>query len=119
MRSHLSYAPCKTHVHHRGTITTPTSCTVHSISRTFQGLASSATAQPGIGFSVAEILDPANFKRSYGSSEKDADREPAGLLLRLLIISCLLCPLPFIYWELSRKFQSVVSNSKHTSIFFR
>src|SRR6218665_1319383 len=34
------------------------------------------------------------------------------LLLRLLIISCLLYPLPFIYLELSRKFQSVVSNCK-------
>ena len=28
-----------------------------------------------------------------------------GLLLRLLVISCLLYPLPFIYLELSRKFQ--------------
>ena len=36
------------------------------------------TVQRGIGFSVAEILDPANFKRSYRSSEKDADREPAA-----------------------------------------
>ena len=27
---------------------------------------------------MAEILDPANSKRSYGSSEKDADREPAA-----------------------------------------
>jgi len=39
------------------------------------------------------------------------------LLLRLLVISRLLYPLPFIYLELSRKFQSVVSNCKHTSIF--
>src|SRR6218665_2659674 len=78
MNSHLSYAPGKTHVHHGGTITPPASCTVRSISRTFQGLASSATAQRGIGFSVAEILDLANFKRSYGSSEKDADRKPAS-----------------------------------------
>src|SRR6218665_2761213 len=38
------------------------------------------------------------------------------LLLRLLVISCLLYPLPFIYLELSRKFQSVVSNCMHTSI---
>src|SRR6218665_2322800 len=38
-----------------------------------------------------------------------------GLLLRLLVIPCLLYPLPFIYLELSRKFQSVVSNCKHTS----
>src|SRR6218665_524870 len=35
------------------------------------------------------------------------------LMLRLLVISCLLYPLPFIYLELSRKLQSVVSNSKH------
>ena|SRR6218665_3008186 len=42
-----------------------------------------------------------------------------GSQLRLLlpVISCLLYPLPFIYLELSRKFQSVVSNCKHTSIF--
>src|SRR6218665_2199914 len=39
-----------------------------------------------------------------------------GLLLRLLAISCILYPLPFIYLELSQKFQSVVSNCKHTSI---
>src|SRR6218665_1718612 len=32
------------------------------------------------------------------------------LLLRLMVISCLLYPRPFIYLELSRKFQSVVSN---------
>jgi len=43
--------------------------------------ASSATAQRGIGFSLAEILDPANFKRSYGSSEKDAYREPAAAVV--------------------------------------
>src|SRR6218665_3998205 len=68
----------KTPVHHRGTITTPASCTIRSISRTFHGPASSVTAQRGIVFYVAEILDPANFKSSYGSSEKDADREPAA-----------------------------------------
>src|SRR6218665_3235392 len=39
------------------------------------------------------------------------------LLLRLLVISCLPYPLPFIYLKLSRKFQSIVSNCKHTSIF--
>ena len=27
---------------------------------------------------MAEILDPLNFKGSYGSSEKDANREPAA-----------------------------------------
>src|SRR6218665_2120828 len=83
----------KTPVHHRGAIAPPASCTVRSIRRTFQGLASSATAQLDIGFSVAEILDPADFKRSYESSEKDADREPAALLWRLIAISCLLYPL--------------------------
>ena len=41
-------------------------------------MASSVSAHHGIGFSVAEILDPASFKRSYRSSEKDADREPAA-----------------------------------------
>src|SRR6218665_2827673 len=38
------------------------------------------------------------------------------LLLRLLVISCLLYPLPFIYLELSLKLQSVVSNCMHTGI---
>jgi len=38
------------------------------------------------------------------------------LRLRLLVISCLLYPLPFICLELSREFQSVVSNCMHTSI---
>src|SRR6218665_3201513 len=32
------------------------------------------------------------------------------LLLRLMVISCLLYPLPFIYLELSQKCKSVVSN---------
>src|SRR6218665_2278020 len=56
----------------------PPNCTVRSISRTFQGPASLATARHGIGFSVAEILDAANFKRPYGFTAKDADREPAA-----------------------------------------
>src|SRR6218665_1607128 len=38
------------------------------------------------------------------------------LRLRLLVISCLLYPLPFICLELSREFQSVGSNCMHTSI---
>jgi|SRR6218665_1786765 len=70
----------KTPAHRRGTTTAPASCTARSIRRAFQGPASSATAlrQRGIGFSVAEIIDPAKFKRSYGSSEKDADGELAA-----------------------------------------
>src|SRR6218665_2857734 len=32
------------------------------------------------------------------------------LLLRLMVILCLLYPLPFTYLELTRKFKSVVSN---------
>src|SRR6218665_3962139 len=56
----------------------PASCTVCSISRSFQGPSSLATDHRGIGFYVAEILDPANFKGSYGSCEKDDNREPAA-----------------------------------------
>ena len=76
-RCHMLHA--KTPVHRLCTTTTPASCTVRSISRAFQVPASSAMAQRCIGFSVAEILDPANFKRSYGSSEEDADRQPAAV----------------------------------------
>src|SRR6218665_2433630 len=84
----------KTPVHHRGAIAPPASCTVRSISGTFQGPASSATAQRGIGFSVAEILDLANFKRSYGSSEKDADRKPAAVAVAVAghLVSSLSAP---------------------------
>jgi len=42
----------------------PVSSTVRSISRDFQDPASLATAQRGIWLSVAEILEPANFKKS-------------------------------------------------------
>src|SRR6218665_2878451 len=49
----------------------PASCTVCSISRSFQVPSSLATDHRGIGFYVAEILDLANFKGSYGSCEKD------------------------------------------------
>src|SRR6218665_3925370 len=68
----------QTSVHRRGTTTTPASCTVCSISQAFQGPFSSATDQRDIGFYVAEILDPANFKGSNGSCEKDDNREPAA-----------------------------------------
>src|SRR6218665_2322225 len=68
----------ETPVHRRGTTTTLANCNVCSISRPFQGPFSSATDQRGIGFYVVEILDPANFKGSYGSCEKDDNREPAA-----------------------------------------
>jgi len=74
----MSLVPCKDTRSPSKYDKNPASCTVRSISRTFQGAASSATAQRGIGFSVAEILDPVNFKGLYGSSEKDDDREPAA-----------------------------------------
>jgi len=35
-------------------------------------------AQRGLGLSVADIVDSANFYGSSGSSEKDADNEPAA-----------------------------------------
>src|SRR6218665_1731030 len=56
----------------------PASCTIRFISRAFQCPASSATAQRDPGFYMANILDPANSKRSYGSSQKDTDMEPAA-----------------------------------------
>src|SRR6218665_291736 len=109
----------KTPVHHRSTITTPGQLHVRSISRTFHGPACSSTAQRGIGLSVAEILDPANFKKSYGSSEKDADRESAAAVVAVAghLESSLSAPV--IYLEISRKVQAVVSNCKHTSFFLR
>src|SRR6218665_1749322 len=56
----------------------PASCTIRFISRAFQCPASLAIAQRGPGFYMADILDPANSKRSYGSSEKCTDTEPAA-----------------------------------------
>src|SRR6218665_1798678 len=81
-RSPIEITPCpllhaETTIHRRGT-TTPASCTVCSISRAFQDPSSSATDQRDIAFYVAEILDPANFKVSYGSCEKDDNRESAA-----------------------------------------
>ena len=74
-------------------------------------------AQRGIGFPVAEILDPANFKRSYGSSEKDTHRESAAADVAVAghLVSSLSAPV-YILGAIP-KFQSVVSNCKHTSIF--
>jgi len=58
---------------------------------------------------MAEILDPANSKRSYGSSEKDTDREPAAAAGHLV------SSLSTAVYILGVKFQSVVSNCKHTT----
>ena len=43
---------------------------------------------------MAEILDPANFKRSYGSSEKDADSKPAAAAIAVAghLVSSLTAP---------------------------
>jgi len=70
----------KTSVHHRSTITIPRPVAPSALSAEPSRVpaASSAMAKHGIGFSVAEILDVANFKRPFGSSAKDADREPAA-----------------------------------------
>src|SRR6218665_3332600 len=73
----------------------------------------------GIRFSVAEILDSANFKRIMDLVRNMPTGSQLRLLLRLMVISCLLYPLPFIYLELSRKFQSVVNNCEQTSIFLK
>src|SRR6218665_788276 len=78
----IEITPCpllnrETAAHCRGTTTSHASCTVCSISRAFQGPSSSATDKRGIGFYVAQILDPVNFKGSYGSCEKDDNREAA------------------------------------------
>src|SRR6218665_3573027 len=108
----------KTSVHHRRTVTSSGQLHyIRSISRTFQGPASSATAQRGIGFSVTEILDPANFKRSYESSEKDDNRETAAAAVAVAgnLVSSLSAPVYIL--KVSRNFQSIVSNSKHASIF--
>src|SRR6218665_3235035 len=91
----LSYAPCKdTCPPSRYDNKPPASCTVRSISRTFQGPAFSATAKHGIGFSVAEILDASNFKSPYGSSAKDADREPTAAAVAVVghLVSALFAP---------------------------
>jgi|SRR6218665_2009879 len=74
----------KTPVSRRGTKITPASFTIRSISRAFKGPAFLATAQRSIVYSVVEIFDPQKFKRSYGSSERDDDREPAAAAGHLL-----------------------------------
>src|SRR6218665_506561 len=76
-------------------------CLLHHASLPWAGCRPSAMTQHGIGFSVADILDPANFYGSSGSSEKDADREPAAAAFRLQINSYLLHPLPLKFLEVS------------------
>src|SRR6218665_3648796 len=71
----------KTPVHYQGMPKIPASC---FISRAFQCPASSATAQRGPGFYMAEIRDPANSKRPYGSIEKYTDREPTAAICHLV-----------------------------------
>src|SRR6218665_1160604 len=83
MRSPLSYAPCKD------------TCPPSRYDYNPRPVAPSALSaepsrvppprrRPSVALgSVAEILDLANFKRSYGSSEKDADREPATAVVAI------------------------------------
>src|SRR6218665_583401 len=86
----------KTPVHHRGTITTPGQlhCPLYQPNLPGSRLVGDGPAwhwrRPGVA--LAEILDPANFKRSDGSSEKDADREPAAAAVAGHLLSSLSAP---------------------------
>src|SRR6218665_3207543 len=78
LRSPLALCSMQRHMSTAEVRLQPASCAVCFISRSFQGPSFLATDHRGIGFYVAEILDPANFKGSYGSCEKDDNREPAA-----------------------------------------
>src|SRR6218665_1260634 len=84
----------KTPFHHRGTITTSGQLHRPLYQPNLPGSRLFGDGQRGIGFSVAEILDLANFKRSCGSSEKDADRKPAAAAVEVAghLVSSLSAP---------------------------
>src|SRR6218665_2297786 len=111
MRSSLSYAPCKD------------TCPPSRYDNNLRTAEPSRVPHPRRRPSVA-LGSPWPKSLTLPASRGHMDlvrMMPIGsqlqLLLRLLVTSCLLYPLPFIYLELSRKFQSVVSNCKQTSIF--
>src|SRR6218665_1731280 len=112
MRSPLSYAPCKdtcppSRYDNNHRLVAPS--TLSAEPSRFPPPRRRPSVALGSLWPKSLILPP----RPYGSSEKDADRQPAAAAVvvdALMVISCLLYPLPFIYLELSRKFKSVVSN---------
>ena len=117
MRSPMSYAPCKDtcpplrYDNNTGQLHCPL------YQPNLPGLASSVTAQRGIGFSVAKSLTLPTSRDHMNLVRNMLIGSQLRMLLLLLVFSCLLYPLPFICLELSGKVQWVVSNCKHTSIF--
>src|SRR6218665_1240692 len=110
----------KTPVHHRGTITNPRPVAPSALSAEPSRVPPSQR-RPSMALGS---LWPKSLTLPISRAHMDLVRKmligsPLRLLLRLLVISCLLYSLPYIYLELSRKFQSVlvVSNCNHTSIF--
>src|SRR6218665_2365399 len=117
MRSPLSYAPCKD------------TCPLSRYDNNLRPVAPSAlSAEPSrvppprrrpsvaLGSPWPKSLTLPTSRGHMDLVRKMPIGSQLRLLLRLLVISCLLYPLPFIYLELSQKFQSVVSNCMHTSI---
>src|SRR6218665_1626096 len=118
MRSPLSYAPCKD--------TCPPSRYDNNpwpVAPSALSAEPSRVPPPRRRLSVAlgslwpKSLTLPTSKSSYESSEKDDNREAAAAAVAVEVISCFLYLLPFLYLKLSRKFQSVVSNCKHASVF--
>ena len=68
----------KTLVHHRGTTTTPGQLHRPLYPPNLPGSRLLGDGPAWHWVLCAEILDPANFKRSYGSTEKDSNSEPAA-----------------------------------------
>jgi|SRR6218665_2633005 len=117
MRSPLSYAPCKD--------TCPPSRYDNNPRRVAPSALSAEPSRvqpsrrrPSVALSSLwpKSLTPPTSRGHMDLVRKILIWSQLRLLLRLLVISCLLYLLPFIHLELSRNFQSVVSNCKHTSI---
>src|SRR6218665_875863 len=98
----LSYAPCEdTCPPSRYDNNPPASCTVRSISRTFQGPPPRRRPRMALGSLWPKSLTLPTLRGHMDLVRKMLIGSQLRLLLRLLVISCLLYPLPFIYWELS------------------
>src|SRR6218665_1160603 len=100
----------KTPVHHRGMITTP-----GQLHHPLYPLNLPGSHLHGDGPAWHWVLWPKSLTLPTSRGHTDLVRKmPTGsqlrLLLRLMVILCLLYPLPFIYLEPSRKLKSVVSN---------
>src|SRR6218665_795697 len=113
MRSPLSYAPCKDtwppsrYDNNRRPVSPSALSAEHSRVRVPPPRRRSSVA---LGSLWPKSLTLRTSRGNMDIGRKILIVSQVRLLLRLMVISCLLYTLLFIYLDLSRKFQSVVSN---------